>query len=197
MVIVITYGILFELLNKKKHSIEELKNWMFLGLFQAGVGSTGHLFYLALSNYQRLHTQGSGIDRFPNSALSSMLSCNPYIHFLRKDPPVLFPFFNSTVCFYWWVLRVHFILYILVLCQICDLQIFSLGLYFFFHPLQSVIHKTKAFSILMKCNSSTWDFMDCAFGVESKNSLLLCFNVDPEILSGIFSKSVSLWYNFS
>lgn len=42
--------------------------------------------------------------------------------------------------------------------------------------------------MLMKSNSSTFPFMVCVFGVESKDSLLLCLAIEPEIFSYFFSK---------
>lgn len=75
-------------------------------------------------------------------------------------------------CFVWccWVLTVTFIFYIHVFVRQVVGKQFLPDWSLFFHPSNRIFLRAKAL-ILMKSSGSVFPFMDCGFGVKSKNFL--------------------------
>ena len=72
---------------------------------------------------------------------------------------------------YCWILRVLCIFWLIVLYQMCLLQISSKSMAYLF-ILLTVSFAEHKFLILIKSSLSILSFIDCAFGVVSKRSLL-------------------------
>lgn len=71
----------------------------------------------------------------------------PSVYHLRWGiGQVLHIFFNWEV-YYCWTLRVVYIVWVQVLCQICNLQIFPPAYNLAFHSLNSVFHRAKFFHV--------------------------------------------------
>ena len=96
--------------------------------------------------------------------------CVRFILFGKMSVHVFWPFSNWIFyCFYCWVLSPLYILRIQILYQTCGLQIFCLNLHLAFNTIFTV----QKFLGLMKVQYIIFffNFMDCTFGVMSKNTL--------------------------